>query len=237
MNKPTALFVSFALLVIGGVGAYFILHNANRVIPSVAIITASSTPETTTATSSVETATPPASTQPIRAYGLITLPIGGSVMYGAGKLQITNLAEDSRCPTDVNCIQAGTIKVGVQVSSGNNPIEGFLQLGNTTTIGALSITLEAVSPIKTTKVTLQPKDYQFTIRVEKTNTTTAKSQCYIGGCSSELCTDTEHMVSSCIYRDSFVCYKGAACARQSTGSCGWTQTTALKQCLAGTMSL
>ena len=57
-------------------------------------------------------------------------------------------------------------------------------------------------------------------------------KCYVGGCSSELCSDQPGMVSTCIYKEEFACYKTATCERQTSGQCGWTQTTELNACLA-----
>jgi endosialidase-like protein len=57
--------------------------------------------------------------------------------------------------------------------------------------------------------------------------------CKVGGCSSELCTDgTDNVVSPCIWRDEYACYKDATCERQADGQCGWTDTPALQKCLA-----
>ncbi|HEY0907977.1 MAG TPA: hypothetical protein VGE35_01370 [Candidatus Paceibacterota bacterium] len=63
------------------------------------------------------------------------------------------------------------------------------------------------------------------------NTTTGA--CYVGGCSAEICSDQPDMVSNCMYRPQFACYKstGAKCERQSTGNCGWTETEALAMCI------
>lgn len=60
------------------------------------------------------------------------------------------------------------------------------------------------------------------------------ADCVIGGCSGELCVDPKsgQGISNCIYRAEFACYKSATCGRQADGSCGWTQTDALKTCLA-----
>ena len=57
--------------------------------------------------------------------------------------------------------------------------------------------------------------------------------CIVGGCSRELCTEStgEPLMSPCIFRPELVCYKNATCERQSTGSCGWTQTPQLRTCL------
>ena len=62
-------------------------------------------------------------------------------------------------------------------------------------------------------------------------TTTLTAKCVIGGCSNEICSDTQH-VSSCIYKASNACYAMATCERQPTGECGWTQTPALAACIA-----
>ncbi len=63
---------------------------------------------------------------------------------------------------------------------------------------------------------------------------TAPSECIVGGCSSELCTDKAAgpVASDCIYRPEFACYKNATCAAQAGGHCGWTMTPELTQCLA-----
>jgi hypothetical protein len=56
--------------------------------------------------------------------------------------------------------------------------------------------------------------------------------CFIGGCSAELCSDHPDMVSPCIWRDAYVCFQDATCARQPGGACGWTPTQELTACLA-----
>lgn len=57
-------------------------------------------------------------------------------------------------------------------------------------------------------------------------------KCYVGGCSSQLCTDQPNMASTCEYRDEYACYQTAVCERQTSGECGWTETAALTACLA-----
>jgi len=54
--------------------------------------------------------------------------------------------------------------------------------------------------------------------------------CRTTGCSGEICSDKD-VVSACIFRPEFICYKSARCERQVNGSCGWTETSALKLCL------
>ena len=56
--------------------------------------------------------------------------------------------------------------------------------------------------------------------------------CFIGGCAAELCSDHAGMVSPCIWRDAYVCFRDATCERQASGACGWTATPELTACLA-----
>jgi hypothetical protein len=55
--------------------------------------------------------------------------------------------------------------------------------------------------------------------------------CYVGGCSSQICSENPDMASTCEWRESYACYQSATCERQSTGECGWTETPALNTCL------
>lgn len=60
----------------------------------------------------------------------------------------------------------------------------------------------------------------------------APSRCFVGGCSSQVCSDRANVVTTCDYRPQYACYRTAKCERQTNGQCGWTMTTALQQCLA-----
>ena len=60
----------------------------------------------------------------------------------------------------------------------------------------------------------------------------APSRCFIGGCSSQVCSDRADVVTTCDWRPQDACYRSARCERQASGQCGWTMTTALQQCLA-----
>jgi hypothetical protein len=59
------------------------------------------------------------------------------------------------------------------------------------------------------------------------------NDCHVGGCSGELCVGPgEPDVSTCVFRPEAACYETAACERQAGGSCGWTPTPKLDECLA-----
>jgi hypothetical protein len=73
----------------------------------------------------------------------------------------------------------------------------------------------------------------FYIKLLTKPISSAQGSCVVGGCSSQLCVDASqgNVVSTCEYREEYACYKTATCERQSSGRCGWTETTTLKSCL------
>lgn len=75
--------------------------------------------------------------------------------------------------------------------------------------------------------------------VPPTETSGAGGGCMIGGCSAQLCgeaSDEGGLVSDCVYRPQYACYRGARCERQIDGKCGWTDTPALRSCLMSATS-
>jgi len=59
-----------------------------------------------------------------------------------------------------------------------------------------------------------------------------KRACFVGGCSSQVCSDRPGVITTCEYRPEFACYADATCEEQVEGECGWTPTAALDACLA-----
>lgn len=56
--------------------------------------------------------------------------------------------------------------------------------------------------------------------------------CFVGGCSSQICSEQEGAITTCEFRPEYACYQTASCERQADGACGWTATTELAACLA-----
>lgn len=56
------------------------------------------------------------------------------------------------------------------------------------------------------------------------------SDCKISGCNREICAK-EEMMSVCIYKPEFECYKLTRCECHD-GKCGWEQTEEFLECLA-----
>jgi len=57
-------------------------------------------------------------------------------------------------------------------------------------------------------------------------------RCYVSGCSGELCSSEQGVMSACIFREEYACYQNATCEVQTTGECGWAQTAELNSCIA-----
>lgn len=67
--------------------------------------------------------------------------------------------------------------------------------------------------------------------VSQTPPPASAGKCFIGGCSSQVCSDKEGVITTCDYRPEYACFKTARCERQTNGACGWTMTPELAACL------
>ena len=56
--------------------------------------------------------------------------------------------------------------------------------------------------------------------------------CVRSGCSGTVCVEQgDEVMTTCEYRPEYDCYQQAACERQPTGACGWTETEQLEACI------
>lgn len=60
----------------------------------------------------------------------------------------------------------------------------------------------------------------------------AIDECFVGGCSGEVCSDNPRAISACVWRPEFACFamEGASCERQLDGACAWTLTGDAREC-------
>jgi hypothetical protein len=90
------------------------------------------------------------------------------------KFTLLEVLEDSRCPVDVQCIQAGTVRVKTSVTrnaSGNQYTTEF-KLGQVLSVASTereigTLLLTEVQPIKKSTVQINSSDYIFTFKMEK----------------------------------------------------------------------
>jgi hypothetical protein len=83
-----------------------------------------------------------------------------------GNIVVTPLEviEDSRCPIDVVCIQAGTVRLRTRIVDAGNSSEQVFALGKDLTIGIQTIKLLAVIPAPKSTTPIKPADYVFTFQ-------------------------------------------------------------------------
>lgn len=130
---------------------------------------------------------------------------------------------DSRCQVGVVCIWAGELSPVFNVNGFGNEASQSMQitLGTTTAkqITKNGYTFSLQDATESSATIIVTKDPQ------------ALGDCYTGGCSSQVCSDKEGVITTCEYKQEYVCYKNATCERQSNGQCGWTQTPQLTSCI------
>lgn len=91
--------------------------------------------------------------------GSIILKLGEKGVFRNISIKPIEVVEDSRCPKDVQCIWAGTLKVKTEIVSGLGKSEMVIEIGK-------SITTEA-EEVKLVEATPTAEDYRFTFEVVK----------------------------------------------------------------------
>ena len=86
----------------------------------------------------------------------------------------TTVVEDSRCPVNVQCIQAGTVRVITRLESEGNKQEVTLTLNTPITFAGKRVELQEVTPVKNTKTAFEKDAYVFKFVVTKAVTVIEK---------------------------------------------------------------
>ncbi|MBX4200357.1 hypothetical protein KW790_02785 [Candidatus Parcubacteria bacterium] len=146
-----------ALIVV--VGGYFLLRGGQNT----QVDNSTSTPIASSTDNTGSTSVPGSS------IGVLKLRIGESGNANGITLKPISVSEDSRCPAGVYCIQAGTVKILVQVTSSKGTTQLTMELGKPITRDAEDITLTIVNPLKTSASTIKSSDYAFTFTVSEPN--------------------------------------------------------------------
>ncbi len=94
----------------------------------------------------------------------MTTYLGGAVTAHNVTVSPTEVVSDSRCPSDVVCIWAGTVEVRATLATQVAHGEQVLTLGEPKEFGDYKITLIGVSPNKT-QVEIIESSYSFTFEI------------------------------------------------------------------------
>ncbi len=86
-----------------------------------------------------------------------------------GDAGITPLAvvEDSRCPADVQCVHAGTVRVATRVSAGNGKEEPVLAVGQPRRVRGLWVTLLGACPTPRAGVRTGAAEYRLSFAMRE----------------------------------------------------------------------
>lgn len=116
---------------------------------------------------SCEFAPCPSVVMPIETSMTLEAHLGETVSAFGAVITPEVVLEDSRCPVDVVCIQAGTVRIRAALVSGMGTSVQEMKLGETYTTEAESITFVSVSPAPVSTDTFEQTAYQFTFLVEQ----------------------------------------------------------------------
>ena len=194
---------------------------------------------TSTPTEVISTSTLP-NNQPIKIAGTEVLKLNEEVTVNGLSIKPWAVTEDSRCPSDVQCIWAGQVKVAFSLKSSTETRAAVeLKPGESTSTKSFKVTLVKVDPYPTSGHKIADAEYRITFKIESIRNVNpppkkpiSSGGCFIGGCSGQICSENPNAISTCEYSPRYACYSQGRCERQADGTCGWTMTPALKTCLA-----
>ncbi|HEY0979564.1 MAG TPA: hypothetical protein VGE23_01850 [Candidatus Paceibacterota bacterium] len=105
--------------------------------------------------------------RPAHELTTVSAALGETVSALSLTLTPEEVIEDSRCPMDAMCIQQGTARVRVLITSGMGTSTMTLTLDEPATTEAETILLTAVEPYPMASDPTEDEQYRFTFRVEQ----------------------------------------------------------------------
>lgn len=96
----------------------------------------------------------------INTADVLVVGLSGSVSAFGVNIMPIEVVEDSRCPSDVNCIQAGTVRLEALVSDSFGESTRVFNLGQSTSTSGYEITFSRVAPERTAQA-MVPRDDEY----------------------------------------------------------------------------
>ncbi len=97
----------------------------------------------------------------------ITLSVGQTLQTNGIAVTLESITNDSRCPEDVTCIQAGTVNAHVTIVFPKETKTMDLSLHVPIGFGDYDIVVTQVTPSKNSHKEITARDYKVTMRVHK----------------------------------------------------------------------
>jgi hypothetical protein len=114
----------------------------------------------------------PALTAPASAAAAFTARLGETANLGGRTITALSVLEDSRCPADVMCIQAGTAKILVRVQRGRKATNTVVGLDRPADVGGAWLHLGTVCPYPLASRPVSPADYRMVFVLSDSSTFT-----------------------------------------------------------------
>lgn len=93
--------------------------------------------------------------------GIARATFGEAIYVDGPTITPLKLLEDSRCPTDVQCIWAGRVKIEARVDLGSGSEIRTVTMGEPARVADGTLELVEVSPDAKADRTIFPEDYRF----------------------------------------------------------------------------
>ena len=101
----------------------------------------------------------------------ITVKIHREVVHRGGlRVRFISIVEDSRCPTDTNCIWAGNAKIRMRVTKSGRAKDIEMHTNgpnNTVAVNGYSLTLMKLTPEPRSNIRINPNGYVATIKISR----------------------------------------------------------------------
>ena len=163
--KNSTIVAGFVIVLLLVVGGYY--YTNKNMVPGQAILprdpVATDSTELKNTSSTTIKNTPPSS---VPAVVTVYAKIGQRIFQNGISITPSKVTYDSRCPRDVQCIQAGTVELGVLLQSGSDSQNVIITLGKPFIFAGKIITLSVVTPAKVSKKTIAVSDYKFLFTVK-----------------------------------------------------------------------
>lgn len=101
----------------------------------------------------------------IRSVPVATGAIGNRSELGGRTIAPLEIIEDSRCPANVRCIQAGTVRLKVKVQKRRASSEAIVGLDQPVQLQKAWLHLVGVCPARVVPDVLSASDYRFTFAI------------------------------------------------------------------------
>lgn len=171
-DRNTLLIGGFLLLLLA---TYFFSGSSSKEMTTTtnedtSIVSTTTTTKTTQVTQPKKTTTTsPAKPTPAPTQTTTTnsnyISIGQRVLLNGIYVTPVQVTYDSRCPVDVQCIQAGTVELGVLLENGGNTQNVIISLAKPFAFDGKTVTLTNVSPAKVSTKVITASEYKFLITV------------------------------------------------------------------------